>query len=182
MQRSSALRSSRQATLVQDRRPVSARPSGQPGHGYRVNLSSPVGRDTCMRSPTAGPSSLLRIPAAAGRVHLHHDTVDLVVEIVAFRFHFGDERSQFLKICTQRPVRVHMKTVLFEPFEIFPVRSEHLLVSAENVIREHIQPPRRDDRRIQHSQRSRSTVSRIRKRFLALHFQFSIDLWNLRSR
>ena len=77
---------------------------------------------------------------------------------------------------------IYIKPIPAAPLENLSVGRKHLRRSRKSVIRKHIQPTRSDDSRIEHPQRSRGRIPCIRKRLLALHFQFGINPCKLRPR
>src|SRR5438034_10698581 len=79
-------------------------------------------------------------------------------------------------------MRIDVEAVLFQPLEIFPMRREHFLVSAKNIVGKHVEAAIRDNRGIEHSQCTGRTVARVGKGSLALHLKLVIDLFELLTR
>src|SRR5207237_4770051 len=107
--------------------------------------------------------------------HLHHDTVNLIIKVVALRFHRTTELDYVIDRFAELSIFINAKAGLLCPVQRFPMRRKRFALPGKHVVSEHLQAPSRGDRRIELANRSRRCVTRISESRLTSFFTFRVD-------
>src|SRR5579863_3851324 len=140
--------------------------------------------DRCDRLPRGilvgnGPAWRLRRQPEPGllfdRVDLDHHTVDVVGQLVTFRFPLATEREQFANVVAEPALGIYFEAHLAESFQRLPVAGEARLPIYEQIVGVVLKPTGSGDGGIEHTKRAGRRVARVSETGKALLFAIEVQ-------
>ncbi len=126
-----------------------------------------MGRELMRHRPARGARNETKPLLESEIIDLVHNAIDIVVERRAAAFDVMIVPQQFLRRMAEGSELVDRQTIALELFEHAHLRRRGLMTHLAPGIGEKMQRPRRGDRRIELTQRTRGGIARIGEQRLA---------------
>src|SRR5580704_5667096 len=113
-----------------------------------------------------GPARSLRgkseLPLLRNAIDFEHHAIDLIRQVVAFRFPLRAERQSLLRVSADPPLGIHLESLRHQPFQRVPMAvEEELALSVQREVGVIVETPRGRNARLQNPQRACRRVTWI---------------------